>query len=261
MCNRFTANLFILTLAFFLSFSPASFAQNGERVDSLLNKAKEQVDSFDEREAIETYKKILEKDSENFEALWNISVLHSTVGFRAGEEKKQEEYFNKAVDYAEKAVQEYPEEGLSYYALAVAKGRISELKGNKERIQLSHEVQENIQKAVDKMPDHALSWHLYGVWQSEVANVGGAERFAANFISEGIPDASNEKAEEYLKKAMELDPDSILIRYDLAMHYVRSDQEDKAIPVLEELLTIEPELKDGKRHLDEAEKLLNDLKS
>lgn len=261
MYSPFTAYFLFYTMAFVVFISTNTLGQDSVAIDSLLQKAEAQVDAFDEREAIDTYKKVLEEDTENFEALWNISVLHSTVGYRLDEEDNQEEYYKKAVDYAEKAVQEYPDEGFSYYAMAVAKGRISELKGTREKIRLSHEVQENIRKAVDMMPDHALSWHLYGVWQSEVANVGRAERFAAKFISEGIPEASNEKAEEYLKRAIELNPDNILIRYDLAMHYVRSDQKERAIPVLEELLTLEPELKDGKRHIDESKRLLNKLKS
>jgi len=251
--------LFIFFLILCLS-NPAN-AQSETLVDSLLTKANNQVDNFDEKEAIKTYQKVLNEDPENFEALWNVSVLHSTVGYRLEDEDAREKYYNKATNYAQKALDNHPEEGLSYYAMAVAKGRIAELKGTRDKIRLSHEVQKNIRKAVDIQPNHALSWHLYGVWQSEVANVGRAERFAANFISEGLPDASNKKAEEYLKKAMELNPGNVLIRYDLAMHYVRSDQEDRAIPVLEELLTMEPILKDGKRHLDEARKLLNDLKS
>ena len=253
---------FFITLFYMILYLPlTSFSQSETSIDSLLLKADQQVDSFDEKEAIKTYEKVLNEHPENFEALWNISVLHSTVGYRQEDEEVQETYFNEALNYAEKALEFYPDKGLSYYAMAVAKGRIAELKGTREKIRLSHEVQKYVQKAVDMLPNHALSWHLYGVWQSEVANVGRAERFAANFISEGIPQASNEKAEEYLKKAMELNPGNILIRYDLAMHFVRSDQEDRAIPVLEELLTMEPELKDGKRHLDEARKLLNDLKS
>jgi len=244
-----------------LGFNPVTNAQQSALIDSLLQRADNQVDDFNEKEAIETYQKVLEEDPDNFEALWNISVLHSTVGYRLDDEETMQDFYNKALNYAKKAIENHPDKGLSYYAMAVAKGRNSELKGTREKIRLSHEVQKNIQKAVEMMPNHALSWHLYGVWQSEVANVGRAERFAANFISEGLPEASNEKAEEYLKKAVELNPGNILIRYDLAMHYVRSDQEDRAIPVLEELLTMEPELKDGKRHLEEAKKLLNDLKS
>jgi len=236
-------------------------AQNEALLDSLLQKADAQVDNFDEKEAIETYQKVLNEDPDNFEALWNISLLHSTVGYRYDNEETQETYYNEALNFAKKALEFHPNKGLSYYAMAVAKGRIAEIKGTREKIRLSHEVQKYIQRAVEMMPQHALSWHLYGVWQSEVANVGRAERFAANFISEGIPDGSNEKAEEYLNKAIELNPDNILIRYDLAKHYVRSDQKEKAIPVLEDLLTIEPELKDGKRHLGEARNLLNDLKS
>lgn len=261
MTNQPVIYFSFILVAFITFISSDAYAQESTSIDCLLKKAEEQVDSFNEREAIETYREVLDKEPENFEALWNISVLHSTVGYRIDDEDEQEEYYSKALNYAEKAVEKHTEEGLSYYAMAVAKGRISELKGTRDKIKLSHQVQENIQKAVEMMPNHALSWHLYGVWQSEVANVGRAERFAANFISEGLPDASNKKAEEYLKKAMELNPDNILVRYDLAMHYIRSDQEEQAIPVLEEVLTMEPEYKDGKRHLEEAKKLLNDLKS
>lgn len=258
--NRYL-HIFI-TFFYFLSLFPLSAnAQHKTSADSLLLKADEQIAAFDEKGAIETYKEVLSNDPDNFEALWNISVLHSTVGFRQEKEEMQETYFNEAINYAEKALKLYPDEGLSYYAMAVAKGRIAELQGTRDKIRLSHEVQAYIQKAVDMLPDHALSWHLYGVWQSEVANVGRAERFAANFISQGIPDASNDLAEEYLKKASDLSPGNVLIRYDLAKHYVRSGQKEKAIPVLEELITMEPKLKDGKRHISEARELLNDLKS
>lgn len=253
---------FFITLFYLILYLPlTSFSQNETFIDSLLLKADQQVDSFDEKEAIKTYEKVLNRNPENFEALWNISVLHSTVGYRQEKEEIQEEYYNEALKYAEKALEIHSDKGLSYYAMAVAKGRIAELQGTREKIRLSHEVQKYVSKAVDMLPEHALSWHLYGVWQSEVANVGRAERFAANFISEGIPDASNDSAEKYLGKAMDLSPGNVLIRYDLAKHYVRSGQEEKAIPVLEELITMEPKLKDGKRHISEAKELLNDLKS
>jgi tetratricopeptide (TPR) repeat protein len=251
-------------IAFFclLSLLPLSAdAQHETPTDSLLSKADEQIAAFDEKGAIETYKEVLSNDPDNFEALWNISVLHSTVGYRQEKEEIQETYYNEALNYAEKALEYHPDKGLSYYAMAVAKGRIAEIQGTREKIRLSHEVQKYISKAVDMLPEHALSWHLYGVWQSEVANVGRAQRFAANFVSEGIPDASNDLAEKYLKRARDLSPGNVLISYDLAKHYVRSGQEGKAIPVLEELITMEPKLKDGKRHIGEAKELLNDLKS
>lgn len=236
-------------------------AQHPTAIDTLLLKAKEQVDAFDEKKAIETYQQVLEVDPDNLEALWNISLLHSTVGHRFKNKEKQYEYYVKALNYAEETVKNYPYEGLAWYVRAVAKGRISELKGTREKIKLSHEIQEDIKKAVNLLPNHALSWHFYGVWQSRVANVGRAERFAAKFISGGIPDASNKKAEGYLERAIHLNPNNVLIRFDLAKHYVRSGQKERAIPVLEKLITIEPQLKDGKRHIDEARKLLNDLKS
>lgn len=260
--NTYWHQHIFIAFLYLLSLLPLSAdAQQDTPTDSLLSKADNQIAAFDEKGAIETYKEVLSDDPDNFEALWNISVLHATVGYRQDDKDIQETYYNKALNYAEKTLEFHPDKGLSYYAMAVAKGRIAEIQGTREKIRLSHEVQKYISKAVDMLPDHALSWHLYGVWQSEVANVGSAERFAANFISEGIPNASNESAEKYLKRAKRLNPGNVLIRYDLAKHYVRSDQEEKAIPVLEELVTMEPKLKDGKRHINEARELLNNLKS
>jgi predicted Zn-dependent protease len=93
-----------------------------------------------------------------------------------------------------------------------------------------------------------------------VANLNRVSRFAARFISDGLPEASNQKAAEYLKKSMELNPESILIHYDLAKHYIRSGQKERAIPILEHLLTLEPTIKDNKRHMKEAREWLNELK-
>lgn len=137
---------------------------------------------------------------------------------------------------------------------------MTDLVGTRKRIISAHDIRDSVEKAVELDPNYAPAWHLYGVWHSEVANVGRAERWAARFISRGIPGgATNETAEEYLHKAINLDPDNILIRLDLARHYVRTDENEKAIPMLENILEMKPEVKDDPRHLEEAEELLSDL--
>jgi tetratricopeptide (TPR) repeat protein len=146
--------------------------------------------------------------------------------------------------------------------MAVAKGRMADMVGVNRRIELGHEIEGYVARALELMPEHAPSWHLYGVWQSEVANVSRAERIAARFLSGGLPDGSDEKAEEYLEKAMELDPESIIIRLDLARHYIRSGQDEKAIAALEELLALDlqPQVRDDPDHLKDARLLLEDLR-
>ncbi len=233
----------------------------GSDVERLLKIADEQMQQMDEDGALETYLKILEIDPEQYDALWNASLLYAVIGFRFEDERKQKEYFRRAVELAEKSVNAHPGEGHPYYVMAVSKGRTATLSGTRTKIRLAYAVEENVRKALEIMPEHAPSWHLYGVWHSEVANVGRAERFAARFISRGLPSGSASRAEEYLLKAIELDPESILIRLDLARHYQRSGQKSKAIAALEELLALdlEPKIKDDPDHLDTAREMLERL--
>jgi len=229
--------------------------------DKMLKEAEELFDEGKEEEALEIYLEVLDEEPENYEALWNASLIYSRLGYMLGddEEDKQEEYYDKAIELAETAIEEHGDEGHSYYVMAVAKGRWSELQGNKTRVETSHEIKENIEKAADMIPDYAPLWHLYGVFHSDVANISGGEKFAANLISKGVPDASNEKAEEYLKKAIDMMPESILFRLDLAKHYLKVDDEESAKKVLEEVSDMEVELPNEEPLKEEAEELLEDL--
>ncbi len=249
-------------LAAFLSISllaPADPHINDE-IEDLLNRAEEKFENKDEQGALELYLQVLDKDSENYEALWNASLNYSRIGFRFDDEEDQERYFEKAIELAEKSLELYPEKGKPHYVKAVALGRMADLISTRDRISTAHDIRDYADKAIELDPNYAPAWHLLGVWHSEVANVGRAERTAARFISQGIPDgASNETAEEYLEKAIDLDPDNIITRLDLARHYLRAGEDEKAIPVLEEILDMEPIYKDDPEHLEEAEELLSNL--
>lgn len=254
-----------LVMVFFLGFmifpaeTAAGQSSDGSEVEELLERAEEKREAGDEEAGLDLFMRILEIEPDHFEALWNASLLHATVGFRFEDESDQEEYYNKAVELASRAIEADGDDGHGYYVMSVAKGRMTDVVGSRQRVELSHVIEENVKKSLERMPEHAPSLHLYGVWHSEVANVSRAERMAARFISRGIPDGSDEQAEEYLHKAVELDPDTMIIRMDLARHYLRSGQDDKAIPHLQKVLEMEPESPDDPDMLEEARELLNDL--
>lgn len=230
-------------------------------INDLIMKAEEHMALMNEDEALETYLQILELDPVQYQALWNASLLYASVGYRYEDDHMKKMYFERAVEHAEKAVQAHPDRGHPYYVMAVAKGRMTDIANMRSRIRLAYTVEENVKKSLEIMPDYAPSWHLYGVWHSEVANVGRAERLAARFISRGLPEGSNQKAEKYLKKAAELDPESILIRLDLARHFIRSGQKSNAVNTLEQLFESDPQprTKDDSDHLKEAVALRNSL--
>jgi len=235
------------------SFSPSA-------VDSLTTVAKEKFDAGEEEKARDMYEDVLEVDDENYEALWNLSVLYAREGHRLEDTDAQEEKFRTALEMAEKVVELHPDKGHSYYAYAVAKGRMTEVIGTRDRIRAAHTIRDKIEKAAELIPEEPLVWHLWGVWHSDVANVGRTERWAARFISRGLPKASNEKAEEYLKRAIELDEDSILFRLDLAHHYIEVGEDEKAKEILEELIHMEPHSMDDPEKIENARKLLEDLR-
>ena len=251
--------LILLLVLFMFTITAVEVYGQSSSEEELIKQAAEKFEDGDEERALELYEEVLEKDPEHYEALWNASVLQAREGYRKEDESEQEEWFQKAVEFAEKAVEHHPDKGHSHYALAVAKGRLSVLKGTRDRISMAHEIREHLEKAAEYEPDFAPVWHLWGVWHSDVANISSAERTAASLISEGIPDADNETAEKYLKKAIELDDEHILFRLDLARHYLEIGEDEKAKEVLEKLIELEPQTKDDPGKLDEAKKLLEDL--
>jgi FimV-like protein len=255
--------LLLFALPLLLVVHAPVLAQSGdlssEEIEEMVKEASEKFDQGEEEESLELFLKVLEADGENYDALWNTSIIYARMGFRLDSESEMEEYFEKALEYAEKAKEYHSDKGRSYYAYAVALGRMTEVIGTRDRIRAAHDIGENVSKAAELEPDYAPIWHLYGVWHSDVANVSRAERTAARLVSGGLPDGSNEKAEEYLNKAIEMDEESILFRMDLARHYIEIGEDDKAREVLEAILEMEPRTKDDPDKLKEAEELLGDL--
>lgn len=252
---------FYLAIILFLIIPDLAKAQDASATDSLASKAAAYFGEAKEDEALETYLKVLDKDPEHFEALWHTALLYARIGFRMNSKKEMEDYYKRSLEIAEKTIELNPDNGYSHFVYAVAQGRISDISGSGTRIKKSHIMKEHAEIAVEMLPDYGPAWHLLGIWNSEVANIGSAQRFAAGIFSKGLPDgASNEKAEEYIKKALELKPEQVIrFKLDLARHYDRSGQKEKAINTLKEVVKENPQNKIDEWNLKRARKLLEEL--
>lgn len=236
-----------------------SVSQKINEIEKMLKMANEKHMNGQEIESLEIYQEVLQMDEVNLEALWNSAVLHAKIGHRKESEKEKRQHYEKALELAETAKKHHGDKGYSYYAYAVALGRMTNIMGTSDRIEASHDVKANIQKATEMMPDFAPAWHLFGVWHSDVANVSAAVKAAAGLFSKGLPDASNQKAEEYLEKAVTMDKEKILFHLDLAKHLLKVDKRDRARTVLEKIVRTEPKMKDDPAYKKEAEELLSSL--
>lgn len=252
---------FYLSIILLLLIPDLVNAQDPITVDSLASKAADSFEEAKEEEALETYLEVLEKDPENFEGLWHTALLYARIGFRMDSQKEMEDYYKKSLKHAEKTLDLYADKGYSHFVYALAQGRISDISGSGTRIKKSHIVKEHANRAVDLLPDYAPAWHLLGIWHSEVANISSSQRFAAGIFSKGLPDgASNEKAELYIKKALELRPEQVIrFKLDLARHYDRSGQQQKAVETLQELVQKNPQNDIDEWNMTRAKELLEEL--
>jgi tetratricopeptide (TPR) repeat protein len=253
-------SLLIVTVS---SLPPAGLAQTSGSSDSTISSqltiARDLHMSGEEQTSLNIYNDVLSKDPDNINALWNAAVLHAKIGHRQSSKRYMSRHYKIAQYLSERAVRNHPESGYAYYAMAVSTARMTELMGPGGKLDASRKVKENIEKASELIPDFAPVWHLYGVWHSDVANMSGVARKVAGLFSGGIPDASNDKAEEYLKKATLMDEDNILFHIDFAKHYLKVDRRSDARDLLLEILNMEPHMKDDPGYIEEAEQLLNDI--
>lgn len=252
---------FCLVIILCLIISDLAKAQDTPATDSLASKAAAYFGEAEEEEALETYLNVLDKEPEHFEALWHTALLYARIGFRMDSKKEMEDYYKRSLEIAEKTLDLYPNSGYSHFVYALAQGRMSDISRSGTRIKKSHIVKEHADKAVELLPNYGPAWHLLGIWNSEVANIGSAQRFAAGIFSKGIPDgASNEKAEEHIKKALELKPEQVIrFKLDLARHYERSGQKQKALSTLREVVQEDPRNEIDEWNMQRAKELLEEL--
>ncbi len=235
--------------------------ETDDPVVTLLYEAKNNFERGEEDKALEIYLRVLEQEPGNYEALWNTSFIYTRKARSQSIYSSQEAIYRIAREFARVCLQIHPDKPRSHYVYAVsAAGLADNMSNTSERIQLIRDMKEYSYSAVKMDPDYAPGWHLKGVWHSKLANVSRTERLAARLLHGRLPDgASNEKAEEYLKRAISMDPDVILFKLDLAQHYQETGQSKKALPILETILEMQPVSQIDYRDMIEAKERYDEL--
>ncbi|HYD90180.1 MAG TPA: hypothetical protein VEA37_01695, partial [Flavobacterium sp.] len=226
-----------------------------------LKEAERLENNMQEEAALKKYLEVLNEDPKNYEALWHTSLLYSKIGNRKDNEDEKISYFNKAKDYAQRALNVNPNDAESNFVMSVAMGRMALIVGAEERVAASRDIKKYADKAIKLNPKHAGAYHVLGIWNFKVANLNWAERVAANMLFGGIPEgASNEEALRNFKKAIQLGPDYMLYYYDLGKFYDETDDEAKAIETFEKLLAMPIATQDDNRIKQRSRERLDDLK-
>lgn len=247
--------------AFMLLFQGELLAQQGNST-SIEARADSLYDAFQEKEALKAYEKILEEHSDNYKALWRASFLYSRIGNRKSEKETQKEYYGKARQLANRALEVDSTDAESHFVMAVAMGRKALIASARDRVAASRDIKRHVDRALAYDSTHAGAWHVLGRWNFKVANLNFVERLAANALFGGIPgDATNEKAAKAIERAIKLNDNYVLYYHDLAMVYDEMGREKKAIEACQKALNLDNLTPDDARLKNECQNWLEDWKS
>jgi len=187
----------------------------------------------DLRTALAHYEAGLDLDSTNYEANWRAAMVLLDLGEQFPDSVKSPErdsLYARAEVLARRAVASDSNRAEGHFALAAAVGRESLTMGKKDQIRRAPVIRDEARKAIALDPRHDGAYHILGRWNAEIMRLSGFSRFfAKSFLGAGIfKEASWDSATADLEKAVELDPNRIYHRLELARVYTDRKRYDDA---------------------------------
>ncbi len=208
--------------------------------DSLVLQARALSDKRQEALALEKCRLALRNNPVQYEALWRASVLSSRIGARYSDEIRQTDYFENARAYASRALEIHPDFATANYAMALAIASLGTLSPLRGRLSARLEEKPYLDAALQNEPHHADAWQLMGRWQFKVANYTIFETLASRLLLGSIPhEASNQKAYDAMRHAIDDNPQRLDYYYDLARMYQLKGKRELAIQVLLQAQNVE----------------------
>ena len=137
-------------------------------------------------------------------------------------------FYARAAALADSAVRLAPNDPEVRITKAIAAGRAALAESPRERVKYAVVVREEALATLRLKPAHAGAHHVLGMWHAEVMRLNRLARFAARaFLGASVFGEANwDEARRELERAVELEPERITHRLDLAG--VLADRGDRA---------------------------------
>jgi len=196
---------------------------------------------FNFEEALVQFNKAYEISPNDFSVLLKLTGIYNDLGeeyYEQRNEEKSEVAVNKALDFALKLRENYPDSAKVYSYLAWSYGNVALYKGGNEKVKLAHEIKNNAEESIRRDPNEYLPYIILGIYHRQIASLSWLERLFANTFFGDVPDGSFEESERYLLKALELEPGIVIATFHLSLVYREIDDEQKEISTLKKILEL-----------------------
>ncbi|CAN5700104.1 hypothetical protein BH09VER1_BH09VER1_05110 [soil metagenome] len=150
----------------------------------------------------------------------------------------------KALDYAQRAVKADPNNAKAHLSLSIIYGRIAFMESNRRKVELSKLIESEAQTAARLDPKEEYAWHVLGRWNYELAGFNPILKALAELIYGKFPDCSYDKAVEYFKKSIALNPQAVIHHIELGRTYLAMGKKAEATVELKKGLALPSTMKD-----------------
>ena len=231
------AAVLLVTVTGFRTARPA-YASPSSTVDAAGERGDQSYARGQLHEAHAAYQVAAGEDAAHFGALCGLARVESELGEEApGEERRR--LVAAAVEHARAAIKAAPEHAQGHVWLAVALGQQSQMEGPKSRAGLWREIKSELDRAIGIDPGIARAYLERGRWNRRLSSRGLWERSVSKVLLARVPPgASMDNAVRDLEKAVELAPEDIQSRMELARTYLKLDRFGDARRELERAVAI-----------------------
>jgi tetratricopeptide (TPR) repeat protein len=190
--------------------------------DPIVQRGRERLDRGDWSGALLILRTGLPAGERDPEFLSALSRAYSEIGEDAPEgSEAQKANFQRALDYAQKELRLTPNAPQAHLDVSITTGKMARVSGAKTKLKLAPIVADEARKTIELDANNWQAYHVLGVWNREIATLGGFKKFGASLMG-GLPKASLADAITNLETARRLAPDSIRNRVELARTYLKA---------------------------------------
>jgi tetratricopeptide (TPR) repeat protein len=173
--------------------------------------------AFEYEAAARAYAEALDADPGGFHALDRLADVSNDLGD-----------FTGSLGYAQCLREAHPQRPEGAYWAGVAYGQLTTTVGPGEKLALARDIVGAAGEAIRIDPGFGPAHVVLGAFHREMSQIGFFARFAARAFLGGLPEASLAESERLLRRAVELEPGSVVARYELALTLAAAKRDEDA---------------------------------
>jgi FimV-like protein len=250
-----------MLLSVLCAMNAVASAPDSSKADQLIAQGNVYAEkTFDNQKALQSYQAALALEPSSYDALWRISRAYVDIGEHLPaatdkEKAEQLQFYEKALEFANKAIAANANGAMGYTRRAIANGRIALFKGVWESLDLVKQTKADCEKAIALDPNDAAAYYVLGRTHMKVSEKPKIVRWPL-----GLGWANLDDAVKNYEKAIALRSDFIMYRIDCARAYVELDDYSKARVQLTAIGTLPTMDEDDGQFRKEAQELLEKIK-